>query len=158
MERRQTTDAEHLECVNTCDGLLYFEHNTCDGLLYFVHNTCDGLLYFVHNTCDGLLYFEHNTCDGLLYFVHNTCDVLLYFVHNTCEQAEFKVGSVGEGRVTYAQYAGCSPIVSTGSAVVRSVAHADNALKYHRELQIIFCQNVACAFVLILSSTTVSCE
>ena len=28
-------------------------------------------------------------------------------------------------------YAGCSPIVSTGSAVVRSVAHADNALKYH---------------------------
>ena len=42
MERWQTTDAEHLECVNTCDGLLYFEHNTCDGLLYFVHNTCDG--------------------------------------------------------------------------------------------------------------------
>ena len=28
-------------------------------------------------------------------------------------------------------YAGRSPIVSTGSAVVRSVAHVDNALKYH---------------------------
>ena len=49
--------------------------------------------------------------------------------------------------MTYAQYAGCSPIVSTGSAVVRSVAHADNALKYHSELQIILPKCCMCICV-----------